>query len=380
MTTNVLLPGFREPPIDEDFEEFYINMGPQHPSTHGALRLVVRLDGEKIIEVVPHLGYIHRGMEKQGEKLNYTQYIMMSDRQDYLTAIQNNLGVCLALEKGANIGVPERGEYIRVILAELSRIASHLVFYACFGGDLGGQTVLLYGFKEREMIHDIFEEVTGSRLTTNYFRPGGSVKDIPDTFVPRVKSLLKHLEKALSDYDRLLTKNIAVMDRSIGVGYLSKEDAIAYGCSGPVLRASGVSYDVRKNDPYSLYDSLDFKVPVYYNGDCYDRYLIRFDEMYESMKIIRQCIDKIPEGPYRSKEKPVFKLPPGSFYTASETAKGLYGTYIVSTGQNSPYRIHTRSPSFGNLAALNQMAKGQRLSDLVTILATIDPVIPEIDR
>ena len=380
MSKNILLPGFREPPVDEDFEEFYINMGPQHPSTHGALRLVVRLDGEKIIEVVPHLGYIHRGMEKQAEKLNYIQYIMMSDRQDYLTAIQNNLGVCLALEKGAKIGVPERAEYIRVILAELSRIASHLVFYACFGGDLGGQTVLLYGFKEREMIHDIFEEVTGSRLTTNFFRPGGSNKDIPETFVPRVKALLKHLESALSDYDRLLTKNIAVMDRSVGVGVLSKEDAIAYGCSGPVLRASGVSYDVRKNDPYSIYASLDFKVPVFYNGDCYDRYLIRFEEMYESIKIIKQCIDKIPSGPYRSKEKPIFKLPEGTFYAATETAKGLYGTYIVSAGGNSPYRIHTRSPSFGNLAALNTMAKGQRLSDLVTILATIDPVIPEIDR
>ncbi len=380
MNVKMLPPGFREPIREENFQEYFVNMGPQHPSTHGALRLVVRLDGETIVEVVPHLGYIHRGIEKQAENLNYVQYIMMSDRQDYLTAIQNNLGVCLALEKGAGIGVPERAEYIRVIMAELSRIASHLVFYACFGGDLGGQTVLIYGFKEREMIHDIFEEVTGARLTTNFFRPGGSVKDVPDTFVPRVEALLKHLDKTLPDYDKLLTKNIAVLDRSVGVGVLSSKDAVAYGCSGPVLRASGVNYDVRKNDPYSIYSSLDFNVPIFYNGDCYDRYLIRWQEMYESMKIIRQCLKKLPDGPYRSKEKPVFKLPAGSYYAASETAKGLYGTYVVSTGTNSPYRIHTRSPSFANISALNTMIKGHKLSDLVTVLATIDPVIPEIDR
>lgn len=380
MSERRLPPGFREPQADEDFEEFFVNMGPQHPSTHGALRLVVRLDGETIIEIVPHLGYIHRGMEKQAENLSYTHYIMLSDRQDYLTAIQNNLGVCVALEKAADIGVPERAEYIRVIMAELSRLASHLVFYACYGGDLGGQTVLLYGFKEREMIHDIFEEVTGSRLTTNFFRPGGSRYDIPDTFVPRVKDLLRHLDETLPDYDKLLTKNVAMLARSVGVGYLSKEDAIAYGCSGPVLRASGVQYDVRRNDPYSIYSKLDFEIPVFYNGDCYDRYLIRWSEMHESMKIIRQCIDNIPAGPYRSKEKPVFKPAAGSYYAATETAKGLYATYVVSTGGTTPYRIHTRGPSFANVSALNKMAKGQKISDLVTILATIDPVIPEIDR
>lgn len=380
MSERRLPPGFREPQADEDFEEFFVNMGPQHPSTHGALRLVVRLDGETIIEIVPHLGYIHRGMEKQAENLSYTHYIMLSDRQDYLTAIQNNLGVCVALEKAADIGVPERAEYIRVIMAELSRLASHLVFYACYGGDLGGQTVLLYGFKEREMIHDIFEEVTGSRLTTNFFRPGGSRYDIPDTFVPRVKDLLRHLDETLPDYDKLLTKNVAMLARSVGVGYLSKEDAIAYGCSGPVLRASGVQYDVRRNDPYSIYSKLDFEIPVFYNGDCYDRYLIRWSEMRESMKIIRQCIDNIPAGPYRSKEKPVFKPAAGSYYAATETAKGLYATYVVSTGGTTPYRIHTRGPSFANVSALNKMAKGQKISDLVTILATIDPVIPEIDR
>ena len=219
-----LPPGFRLE-RKSNTEEFFINMGPQHPSTHGALRLTLRMDGETIVEVVPHFGYIHRGMEKQAESMSYLQYIAMSDRQDYLTAIQNNLGVVIALEKGMNVGVPLRGEYIRVMLQELGRIASHLVFYGCFGGDLGGQTCLLFGFKEREMIHDILEEVTGSRLTTNFFRPGGSRYDVPDTFIPRVKAFLDHMEDTMKDYERFLSKNIIVLERSIGIGVLSKEDS-----------------------------------------------------------------------------------------------------------------------------------------------------------
>jgi NADH-quinone oxidoreductase subunit D len=380
MSLRRLPPGFREEIIDLDTEEFFVNMGPQHPSTHGALRLALRLDGETIIEVVPHFGYIHRGIEKQAESMSYLQYIALSDRQDYLTAIQNNWGVCLALEKGLGIGVPERGEYIRVMLAELGRIASHLVFYACFGGDLGGQTALLFGFKEREMIHDILDEVTGSRLTTNFFRPGGSVHDVPDTFIPRVTSFLKHLEKTMVDYERFLSTNIIVLERTKGIGILSKEDAIAYGCSGPVLRASGVSYDVRKNDPYGIYSQLDFNVLVTYNGDTYDRYVVRIAEIHESIKILRQCIKQFPEGPYRGQEKASIRLKPGSYYSATETAKGLYATYVVAVSGDKPYRIHTRGPSFANLAALNTMVQGHKISDLVSILATLDPVIPEIDR
>ena len=356
-------------------------MGPQHPSTHGALRLTLRMDGETIVEVVPHFGYIHRGMEKQAESMSYLQYIAMSDRQDYLTAIQNNLGVVIALEKGMNVGVPLRGEYIRVMLQELGRIASHLVFYGCFGGDLGGQTCLLFGFKEREMIHDILEEVTGSRLTTNFFRPGGSRYDVPDTFIPRVKAFLDHMEDTMKDYERFLSKNIIVLERSIGIGVLSKEDAIAYGCSGPVLRASGVNFDVRRANPYSIYDQLDFDVPVFHNGDCYDRYQIRIAEIHQSLKILRQCVEKFPtEGPWRSKEKPV-RLPVGRYYSEIETAKGLYATYVVAaTTGEKPYRIHTRGPSFPHIAALNKMVQGHKISDLVTIMATLDPVIPEIDR
>jgi NADH-quinone oxidoreductase subunit D len=376
----MLPPGFRIQ-RETNTEEFFINMGPQHPSTHGALRLALRMDGETIVELVPHFGYIHRGMEKQAESMSYLQYIALSDRQDYLTAIQNNLGVVIALEKGMNIGVPEKAEYIRVMLQELGRIASHLVFFACFGGDLGGQTCLLYGFKEREMIHDILEEVTGSRLTTNFFRPGGSRYDMPDTFIPRVKAFLDHMDGTMKDYERFLSKNIIVLERSKGIGILSKEDAIAYGCSGPVLRASGVNFDVRRANPYSIYDSFDFEVPVTYNGDCYDRYTVRIAEIHESMKILRQCIDRFPtEGPWRSKEKPV-RLPVGRYYSEIETAKGLYATYVVAaTTGEKPYRIHTRGPSFPHIAALNKMVQGHKISDLVTILATLDPVIPEIDR
>ncbi|MCL4101918.1 NADH dehydrogenase subunit D [Fibrobacter sp. UWH9] len=380
MSVTQLPPGFKIT-RESNTEEFFVNMGPQHPSTHGALRLALRMDGETIIEVVPHFGYIHRGMEKQAESMTYLQYIGMSDRQDYLTAIQNNLGVVLALEKGMNIGVPERQEYIRVMLCELGRIASHLVFFGCFGGDLGGQTCLLFGFKEREMIHDILEEVTGSRLTTNYFRPGGSRFDVPENFIPRVKAFLDHLVGAMRDYERFLSKNIIVQERSIGIGVLSREDAIAYGCSGPVLRASGVDFDVRKANPYSIYNQLEFDVPTTTNGDCYDRYNVRIAEIHESMRILRQCIDKFPtEGPWRSKEKPV-KLPVGRFYSEVETAKGLYATYVVAeTASDKPYRIHTRGPSFPHIAALNKMVQGHTVSDLVTIMATLDPVIPEIDR
>ncbi|PBC67763.1 NADH-quinone oxidoreductase subunit D [Fibrobacter sp. UWS1] len=373
------LPGFKEVFKDPNSEEFIVNMGPQHPSTHGALRLQLRLDGENIIEVVPHLGYIHRGLEKQAESQNYLQYIHLSDRQDYLTAIQNNLGVCLALEKGMQIGVPERGEYIRVMMAELGRIASHLVFYGCFGGDLGGQTPLIYGFKEREMIHDIFDEQTGSRLTTNFFRPGGSRYDVTDTFIPRVKDFLEKLKPAMEDYERLLSTNLVVLERTQGIGVLSKKDALAFGCSGPVARASGVNYDVRKNDPYGIYDTFDFQVPIRTEGDCYARYQVRIAEIHESMKILEQCISRFPDGPWRSKEKPV-RLPAGSYYAASETAKGLYATYVVATSGDKPYRIHTRGPSFANLSALNTMVKGHKVADLVAVMATLDPVIPEIDR
>jgi len=375
-----LPPGFKRLPLQNGTEELFINMGPQHPATHGALRLVLRLDGENILEIVPHFGFIHRGLEKQAESETYIQYLHLTDRQDYLTSLQNNHCVCLAIERAMQIGVPDRAEYIRVMLCELNRIASHLVFYACYGGDLGGQTALLYGFKEREMIHDIIEEVCGQRLTTNFFRPGGSAKDVPDTFIPRVKAFLEQLKPTMKDYETFLSKNVVMLFRSQGIGVLPKERAIALGCSGPVLRASGVNYDVRKNDPYSIYNSLDFNVPVAYSGDCYARYVVRIQEIYESIKILEQCIARFPSGPYRSKPLPSYKLPQGSYYAQTETAKGIYGTYIVAEKGDKPYRIHTRSPGFANMLPLNEMCRGHKIADLVVVIATIDPVIPEIDR
>lgn len=381
MSAHTPLPqGFRLPTQTNGTEEFFVNMGPQHPSTHGVLRLVVRLDGETVIEVVPHFGYIHRGLEKQAENESYIQYIHLTDRQDYLTAHQNNLGVCMAIEKGMGIGVPERGEYIRVMVSELNRIASHLVFYACFGGDMGGQTTLLYGFKEREMIHDLFDKLCGQRLTMNYFRPGGSVQDVYPAFVADIKDLIVKIRAAMVDYEKFLSKNIVVLERSIGIGKISREQAIAYGCSGPVLRACGVNYDVRRNDAYGIYDRLDFQVPVAYNGDNYDRYTLRIAEIHESLKILEQCCAQFPEGPYRAKEKPSYRLPQGMYYSQVETAKGIYGTTIVAEKGDKPYRIHTRSPSFANMAVFNEMVKGHKVADIVTILATIDPVIPDIDR
>lgn len=361
-------------------EEYFINMGPQHPSTHGVLRLVVRLDGETVLEVVPHLGYIHRAIEKMGENETYLQYIHLTDRMDYLSSHMNNLCVCLAIEKGAGIGVPERGEYIRVLVNELQRIQSHLLWWAVFGMDLGAITAFLYGFKERELITELFEDLCGARLTMNYFRPGGSYADLPEDFIPKTKVVLEKLKKSFDEYDNLLTKNIIIHERTKGIGILTREKAINFGCSGPTARASGVDYDLRKNDPYSIYDRFDFKVPLGSTGDCYDRYQVRIDEMRESVKIIEQVIKDLPDGPYRSKEKPSYKLSKGSYYASVETARGIFGTYIVAEKGTKPWRIKNRSPGLSNLSAINEMAKGFKIADLVTILSTLDLVIPDIDR
>lgn len=375
-----LLPGFRKVTSDSNTEEYFINMGPQHPSTHGVLRLVLRLDGENVVESVPHFGYVHRGIEKQAESQTYVQYIHLTDRMDYICSHMNNHGVCLAIEKAMGIGVPERGEYIRVIVNELNRISSHLLFYGAFGGDIGAVTAFMYGFKEREIITDIFDELCGARLTMNYFKPGGTSRDVPDTFIPRVKAFLEYFKRTLGEYETLLNKNIIMLERCKGIGVLTTQQALDYGCSGPVARASGISYDARKNDPYSAYADFDFSVPVFQNGDVYDRYLIRIAEIYESIKIIEQAIARFPAGPYRSKEKPSYRLPTGTWTSTVETAKGLYGTLIVAQKGDKPYRIHTRSPNLANMSAFNTMAVGHKIADLVPILATIDLVVPDIDR
>ncbi|NRA37034.1 MAG: NADH-quinone oxidoreductase subunit D [Planctomycetes bacterium] len=375
-------PGFPDTASNDGCtEEFYLNMGPQHPSTHGVLRLVVKLDGETVKGVVPHLGYIHRSIEKMSESQTYLQGIHLTDRLDYLSCHMTNLGLCMAVEKGAGFGVPERGEYIRVIMCELQRLQSHLLWWATFGMDLGALTAFLYGFDQREQITDLFEEVCGARLTMNYFRPGGSSCDVPDTFIPRCEAVLEGMKVSLDEYEKLVGGNMIVQERCQGIGVLSKEQAISFGCSGPIARASGLDYDLRRDDPYSIYDRFDFDVPLGTTGDCYDRYTVRIEEMRQSMRIIEQAIKTMPsDGPYRSKLKPVVKIAEGHVYSNIETARGSFGTYIVSDKKTKPYRIKYRSPSFSNISILNDISCGFKIADLVTILATLDPVIPDIDR
>ena len=373
-------PGFTRIASHEDSEEFFLNVGPQHPSTHGVLRLVLRLDGETVREVVPHMGYIHRGIEKMGEKQSFIQYIHLTDRMDYICSHMNNLGVCLAIEKAMDIGVPERGEYIRVIVNELQRIQSHLLFWSAFGGDLGALSAFLYGFKVREVITDIFDEMCGARLTMNFFRPGGSAHDVSASVFARIADFLPELDRAMAEFDRLVSGNAIILRRSKGIGVLSPANALAYGCTGPVLRGSGIAYDVRRARPYSIYDRFDFAVPTATEGDCYARYAVRMEEMRQSSRIIKQALKELPDGPHRSKEKPLYKLPAGTYYSEVETAKGVFGTFITSDGTPKPYRIHNRTPNFCNLSVFNELCVGHKIADVIAILATLDVVIPDIDR
>ena len=373
-------PGFSIDRREGHTDEYFLNMGPQHPSTHGVLRLMLRMDGENVLEVVPHLGYIHRGLEKIGENQTYLQNIHLTDRLDYLSSHMNNLALCLAIEKAMGIGVPERAEYIRVMVCELQRIQSHLLWWGVLGMDLGAITSFLYGFKERELITDIFEEMCGARLTMNFFRPGGSFADVPDTFIPRVRAVIERMKTAIDEYDTLLTNNVIMHLRTKGIGVLPAETALAHGCSGPVLRGSGVALDVRRSDPYSIYHRFSFDIPVGTVGDCFDRYKVRMEEMRQSLRILEEAAASFPGGPYRSKKYASYNLPAGSYYSQVETARGLLGVYIEADGGPKPYRIKYRSPSFANLSALNDLAAGHKLADLVPIIATLDVLIPDIDR
>lgn len=376
-----LPPGFSPgAKLADGSQEFFLNMGPQHPSTHGVLKLVLRLDGETVLEVVPHLGFIHRAIEKMGENETYVQYIHLTDRMDYLSSHMNNLCVCLCMERALNIGVPERGEYIRVMVSELQRIQSHLLWWGAFGLDLGAVTAFLYGFKEREKITGLFEELCGARLTMNYFRPGGSSSDVPETFLPRVKDIIEGMKFSLDEFDSLVTRNPIMRERTRDVGVLTREQALSFGCTGPVARASGVDYDLRRDDPYAVYDRFTFDVPLGENGDCFDRYCVRIEEMRQSLRILEQAVAGFPEGPYRGKEKPTYKLPAGAHYAAVETARGMFSTYFVSDGGFKPYRVKSRSPNFSNLSAMATMAKGCKIADLVAILSTLDIIVPDIDR
>lgn len=370
--------------IEDDYVtdegEFVINIGPQHPSTHGVLHLKVWLDGETVKKVQPHLGFIHRSIEKMSESLSYRNFIFATSRMDYLAAHINNEACALTVEKGLQLEVPDRAKYIRTILAELTRLQSHLLWWGCTGLDLGAVTPFFYAFREREYIMEIMEETCGARLTQNFMVPGGVMYDIHPNFQKRTKEVLIQIKSKFQEYDNIMTGNVIFENRTKGVGFLSKEDAISYGVTGPTARASGVSCDIRKLIPYSAYDQVQFDEILGTGGDCYARYMIRMHEMKQSVSIIEQLIDNIPEGEFQAKTKNVIKFPKGEFYQRVETPRGELGVFIVSDGAASPYRIKYRSPGFSNLSALPLMAKGGKIGDLVAIMSTIDLVIPDIDR
>jgi len=368
--------------VDNNFksEEYFINMGPQHPATHGVLRLLLTIDGEIIKKVDPDLGYIHRSIEKMCERDSYQQIIHLTSRMDYLSSHINNEAVCLAVENALQLEIPERVKVIRTIIGELTRIASHSLLWAVMGMDVGALTTFFYGFRDRELINDIFEETCGARLTMNYNIPGGLMFDIHPNFVKRVNDFITHFKTKLPEYDTLLTDNVIFQKRTKGVGILTKEDAISFGASGPVGRGSGYSCDVRKYHPYSAFDKVTFKEASRTEGDTLARYKVRIQEMWESMAIVEQLINNIPEGDYKVATNAVIKLPKGEFYQKVETARGELGVYIISTGTKSPYRLKFRSPGFSNLSLLNHISIGGKIGDLVATMASLDLVIPDIDR
>ncbi|MEQ1799632.1 MAG: NADH-quinone oxidoreductase subunit D [Lacibacter sp.] len=360
--------------------DLIINIGPQHPATHGVLHLVITLNGETIKNIEPHLGFIHRSIEKMCESLTYRQFIYVTSRMDYLSSHINNHACALCVEKGLQLEVPPRAQVIRVLMDELTRIASHELWWGAMAMDLGAFTPFFHAFRERESINDIMEETCGARLTMNYIVPGGVMQDIHHNFQKRVKDFLVLYKRKIDEYDELVTGNIIFQNRMKGVGYLSAEDAISYGCTGPVARGSGVSSDIRKLYPYEIYDKLEFDEVLETGCDSFARYMIRLREMNQSIRIIEQLIDNIPDGDFQAKTKAVLKLPKGDFYTRVETARGELGVYIVSEGGTTPYRIKFRSPGFSNLSALNHIAKGGKIGDLIASMGTLDLVIPDIDR
>jgi len=363
--------------------DFNINIGPQHPATHGVFRMVLVVDGEQVVDVVPHIGYMHRGGEKLSEHMDYRQAIGYQDRTEYLSQFNAELCYVLAVEKLAGLVPPDRAEYIRVILAELNRISSHFMFLGAFGTDLGVfGTSFVYAFRERENLLDLFEEVSGDRLMYAYFRPGGVAWDVPANFKERVRWVCEQSLIGADDMDRLLTDNEIFIMRTRGIGKLSVEDAIDFGVTGPMLRASGVKFDLRRDEPYSIYDRFEFEVPVGTNGDSYDRYLVRLEEIRQSVKIVLQAVEQMPdEGPWLPEKMPRALRPAaGEVYMRAEDPRGEYGLYIVSKGATQPYRLRIRSASFCNLSALKQMTIGHYIADAVTILGSTDIVLCSVDR
>ncbi|HUM96349.1 MAG TPA: NADH-quinone oxidoreductase subunit D [Chitinophagaceae bacterium] len=363
-----------------DGGDMIINIGPQHPATHGVLHLVITLSGETIKKVEPHLGYIHRSIEKMCESLSYRQFIYVTSRMDYLSAHINNHACAMCVEKGLQVEVPPRAQFIRVLMDELTRIASHELWWGAMAMDIGAFTPFFHAFRERESINDIMEETCGARLTMNYMVPGGVMHDLHPNFQQRVKDFLQLYKRKVSEYDELVTGNVIFQSRMKNVGVLSAADAVSYGCTGPVARGSGVSCDIRKIHPYEIYDKLEFDEVLETGGDSFARYMVRIKEMNQSIKIIEQLIDNIPEGEFQAKTKAVLKLPKGEFYTRVETARGELGVYIVSEGGTTPYRIKFRSPGFSNLSILDTIARGGKIGDLIAMMGTLDLVIPDIDR
>ncbi|MGI5911592.1 MAG: NADH-quinone oxidoreductase subunit D [Syntrophomonadaceae bacterium] len=358
-----------------------INIGPQHPSTHGGLHVEAVLDGEKIVDTIVHVGYVHRGVEKIAESRTYTQFIPYSSRLDYLASNLPTMGYVQTVEKLMGIEVPPRAEYIRVIMAELSRISSHLLFIGSLAIDLGATTGMMYCFRDRERIMDMFEMTSGQRLVTAYMRIGGLAEDLPEEFYPALRSFLNDLPSMLKEYDGILFGNDILQARLKGVGRLPVDAAIAYGVSGSNLRASGINYDIRKVEPYGGYDHFDFDIPLGQTGDCWDRLMVRVEEIRQSARIIEQAFKALPEGEIRAKVPRVLKPEKGTeVYHRIESAKGELGYYIVSDGSEKPYRLHVRAPSFVNLAVLPLISRGGLLQDVISNIATLDPVLGESDR
>jgi NADH-quinone oxidoreductase subunit C/D len=361
-------------------DDFVINFGPQHPATHGVLHFRTALDGEIIKKIDVNCGYIHRGIEKLSETLTYPQILHFTDRLDYLSSHINRHGLCMCVEKAAGIEVPERAEYIRTIMDELTRITSHLLSWACMCMDMGALTAFIYGMRDREIVLDIFEKTCGGRLITNYNVIGGVMADLHPDFQKDVKSFIQVMRKNLKEYHTLYTGNVIARQRMKGVGHLSKELAVSYAVSGPVGRASGFSCDLRKIAPYAAYDKVQFKEIIRTEGDSLARYMNRLDEIEESMRIIEQLIDRIPEGEYCAKTKAIIKLPEGEYFQRVEAARGEFGVYILSKGDKQPYRLKFRSPSMALVSIMDKVCHGAKIADLVTIGGSMDYVIPDIDR
>jgi NADH-quinone oxidoreductase subunit D len=362
-------------------EPFVVNIGPAHPSTHGVFRMRTTLDGEVVVDLEPVFGYLHRGIEKLAEERTYTGVIPLTDRLDYLASMSNNLAYCLAVEKLAGIAVPERAEYIRVIMAELQRIASHLIAVGSFLNDCGAfMTPIVYMIRERERILDLFDMACGQRLTYNYMRVGGVSQDVPEEFAPALEKFLKEMPGWIDEYDQLLKENEILLARTKGVGILSKELAINIAASGPVLRASGVRWDIRRADPYSIYDRFQFDIPTGNAGDCYDRYRVRIEEMRQSVRILKQALKGLPPGEVRSDVPQRLHPPAGEAYAHIEAPRGDLGFYLVSDGSIAPYRFHVRAPTLINLTALRDMVRGWKVADLIVIFGSIDICMAEVDR